>query len=76
MFRQLQPRGFFQAPACPVADHGVADLLRNGEAEAYQRVAVAARADEEDETGGGGAQDAVRREEIRAAVELADLYAC
>ena len=61
-----------EAALHPVADDGVADLLRDGEAEAHRRIVVAARADEQDEAGRRRAQAAVGREEIRAAGELAD----
>ena len=50
----------------PVADDRISDLLRDGEADADRRVVIAARADEQDETGHGGALAAVGGEEIRA----------
>ena len=50
-----------------VADDRIADLLRDGEAEAHRRIAVAARADQQDEAGRRRAQAAIGREEIRAA---------
>ena len=56
-----------EAPLHPVADDGVADLLGDGEAEPHRRIAVAARADEQDEAGRRRAQAAIGREEIRAA---------
>ena len=61
-----------EAALHPVADDGIADLLRDGEAEAHRGIAVAARADEQDEAGRRRAQAAVRREEVRAAAQLAD----
>ena len=64
-----------QAPLHPVADDRVADLLRDGEAEADRRIAVAARADEQDEAGRRRAQAAVRGEKVRAARQLADAVA-
>jgi hypothetical protein len=62
-----------QAPLHPVADDGIADLLRDGEAEADCGIAVAARADEEDEARRRRAPAAIGREEIRAAPKLPDL---
>jgi len=61
-----------EAPLHPVADDGVADLLRDGEAEADGGIAVAARAHQQDEAGGRRAQCAVGREEFRAAPKLFD----
>ena len=49
-----------------VADDRVADLLGDGEADAHRRVAVVARADEQDEAGHGRALAAVGGKEIRA----------
>ena len=40
-----------QAALHPVADHGTADLLGDGEADAHRRVVIAAVADEQDESG-------------------------
>ena len=70
--RQNFPGQLAQAALHPGADDGIADLLRDGEAEADRRVAVVARADEEDEAGRGRAQGAVRGEKVRAAPQLAD----
>ncbi len=70
--RKDRPGERAQAALHPVADHRIADLLRNGEAEAEGGIAVAARADEKHETGHGRAQTAVRGQEVRAAVQLAD----
>lgn len=61
-----------EAPPHAVAHHGVADLLRNRDSEPDRRVAVAARADEQDEAGPRRASPAVRGKEFRAAGELAD----
>jgi hypothetical protein len=61
-----------EAPLHPVADHRIADLLGNGEAETQRRVAIVPRAHEEDEAGHRRAQCAIGREEIRAARKLAD----
>jgi len=62
-----------KAPLHPVAYDCAADLLRDRQAEPDGGIAIAARPDEEDETGGRRAQGAVRREEVRAAGQLADL---
>ena len=72
-FGQDRPREFAEAALHPVADDGVADLLRDGEAEANGGIAVAARAHEEDEAGRRRAQCAIGREEVRAAPKLFDL---
>jgi len=61
-----------EAPPHAVAHHGVADLLGNRDSEPYRRVAVVARANEQDEAGPGRASPAVRGKEFRAAGELAD----
>jgi len=70
--RQDRAGKLAEAPLHPVANHRIADLLGNGEAETHRRVAVVPRADEEDEAGHRRAQGAIGREEIRAARKLAD----
>ena len=50
----------------PVADDRIADLLGDGEADAHRHNDIAARADEQDKAGHGGALAAVGGEEIRA----------
>src|SRR4029453_10746737 len=55
-----------EAPLHPVADHRIADLLRHSEADAHRRVVIAARADEQDEAGHGGALAAVGGQKSRA----------
>jgi hypothetical protein len=72
-FGQNRAGEFAEAPLHPVADDGIADLLRDGEAEAHGGIAIAARPDEEDEAGGRRAQRAIGREEFRAAPKLFDL---
>jgi hypothetical protein len=69
---QDRPRELAQAALHPVADDRIADPLRDGEAEPDRGIAVAARPDEQDEAGRGGARSAVGREELRAAPQLAD----
>jgi len=70
--RQPRPRQFAQPPLHPVADDGIADLLRDGEPDPHRGIVVAARADEQDEAGGRGAPAAIGREEIRAAPKRFD----
>ena len=72
-FGQNDPGELAEASPHPVADHGVADLLRDGEAESHGGIAVAARADEEDEAGRRRAKPAVRGQEVRAAGQLAEI---
>jgi len=67
-----RPGELAQAAPHPIADDGVADLLRDGEAEPHRRVAVVAGADEQDEAGRRRAPAGIRREEVRAAPQLAD----
>jgi hypothetical protein len=55
-----------EAALHPVANDRVADLFGDGEADAHGRIVIAARADEQDETGHGGAPAAVGGEEVRA----------
>lgn len=55
-----------KAPLHAVADDRIADLPGDGEADPDQVVAVAARADLEDEAGGRDAPAAVRGEEVGA----------
>jgi hypothetical protein len=64
---------FAEAPLHPVADDGVADLFRDGEAEPHGGIVLAARPDEQDEADGRRAQCAIGREEFRAAPKLFDL---
>ncbi len=55
-----------EASLHPVADDRSADLFCNGEADANRWVAILAIADEQDETGSGGALPGVGRQEIGA----------
>ena len=75
-FGKNDPGKLSEASPHPVADHGVTDLLRDGEAEAKGRVAIVARTDEQDETGRGRTPTAVRGQEVRAAGELDDRGRC
>ena len=75
-FGQNDPGELAEASPHPVADHGVADLFRHGEAETKGRVAIVARTDEQDETGCGRAPSAVRGQKVRAAGELDDRGRC
>ena len=72
-FGQNDPGELAEASPHPVADHGVADLLRDGEAETHGGIAVIARPDEEDEARHRRAQARIGREEVRAAREPADI---
>jgi hypothetical protein len=71
-FRQDLAGKLPEAALHAVADHRIADLLGDGEAEAHRRIAIVPRADQQHEAGRRRARGAVRREEIRAAAELAD----
>ena len=75
-FGKDDPGELAESSPHPVSDHRVADLLRDGEAEAQGRVAIVARTDEQDETGRGRAPAAVRGQEVRAAGELDDRGRC
>ena len=55
-----------ETPLDPVADHGVADLLGDREAHAGGRIAIATRADEQDEGRRRDALSAIGREEFGA----------
>ena len=62
---------FAEAALHPVAYHGAADLLGDGEADAHRRVRILAVADEEDKAGSGHAPAAVRGEEVGALLDRA-----
>jgi hypothetical protein len=65
--RHKLPRERAEAALHPVADHGPADLLGDGEADADRRVAIGTIAHQQDEAGHGRAPAAIGRDEIRAA---------
>lgn len=58
----------------PVADHGVADALGNGNAETQQPALIGAG--EQDETGAGHAGPAISGKEVGALAQDDRLYAC
>jgi len=55
-----------KAPLHSVADNRAADFPGDGETDAHGRILVLAIADEQDETGSGGAPPAVGGQEVRA----------
>ena len=59
-----------EAALHPISDDGVADLLGHGDAYAHRRIVIAARADEQNESGHGGALAAVGGKEIRALLDI------
>jgi hypothetical protein len=67
--RQQLARESAEAALHSVADHSAADLPGDGKADTHGGVAVAARADEEDEAGGRSPLAAIGGEEIGAAGE-------
>ncbi len=58
-----------EAPLHPVAHHRAADLLRNRDPKPDPAVAVAARPDQQDEAGHGGAPAAIGGQEVGSAGE-------
>jgi hypothetical protein len=72
-FGQDEAGELAKAPLHAVAHDGIADLLRDGEAEADGGITVVSRADEKNEAGRRRAQCAIGREEFRAAPKLFDL---
>jgi hypothetical protein len=60
-----------EAALHPVADHGAADLLGHGEADAHPRIIVLAVADQQDEAGRARPKPGIGGKEVRAFLDRA-----